>query len=395
LIPAAVGGGLLVIILLVVVLAGGGGGTNKTAATATPAKSVKPPASPVVVSAPGLSLEVPGGWKRASSALAVPGFGSSAVAMTGPSGVGILVGHADKSAANSTLLPKRVLSANGSVPARQTAKLADGVDAYRYAGVHVGGLTGIIYTVPTSAGVAALACSAPAKTCDSIASTLKITSGKVFPLGPSPTYRARFTRVLSTLGKRESAAGSALNRAKTRTAQASATSRLASAYSAAGRSLSGLSLSPADVLANARLAAALKATGKAYAKAAARGQAKDRGGYARNGRAAVKAHGGVTSAIKGLKAAGYGVPASLLSHFAKPVKLPTLRRDPVVHHTSAPPSSGQAAPTATAAPTQQVVPTATAAPPVQQGGGGGGGGGGGASTGGGGGGAAVTGGGAG
>jgi serine/threonine protein kinase len=372
-IPAAVAAGVLVVVLLVVVLAGGGRGP-KPAATATPAKTAKPPASPVVVSAPGISLQVPGGWTRADKPAGIPGFTSGAVTMTGPGDAGIEVGQADKSAANSTLLSKKVISANGSVPAKQTAALADGVRAYRYDGVNAGGRTGSIYAVPTSSGVITLACSAPGNTCASIASTLKLTSGKTFPLGPSKSYLGRFTGVLSTLSKRENSAASTLRRAKTRTGQASATARLASAYSAAGRSLSRLSLSPADVLANARLATALKATGSAYAKAASQARNKDRAGYAQKGRTAVKAHGGVTAALQGLKAAGYAVPASLLSHFAKPVRLPTLHRDPVVRST--PQTSTPVTPSATVAPVQTaqpVIPQPTAAPPSTTGGGSGGG----------------------
>jgi hypothetical protein len=381
-IPAAIGGAVVVVVLLVVVLAGGGGGGKPAAATSTPTPTAKPPASPVVVSAPGLSLQVPGGWTRADKPAGIPGFTSGAVTMSGPGGAGVEVGQADKSAANSTLLSKHVISANGSVPAKQTASLADGVNAYRYANVNAGGRTGTIYAVPTSAGVTTLACSAPGDTCDSIASTLKLTSGKTFPLGPSASYAKRFTGVLSTLSKRENSAASTLRRAKTRTGQATATSRLASAYSAAGRSLAKLSLSPADVLANSRLAAALKATGTAYAKAASQARHKDRAGYAQQGRAAVKAHAGVTAGIQGLKAAGYTVPASLLSHFAKPVRLPTLKRDPVVH----PRSSTPVTPSATAAPVQTaqpVIPQPTAAPPTGGGGGSTGGGGGGAVSGGG------------
>ena len=64
--------------------------------------------------------------------------------------------------------------------------IGDGAQAVRYADLTIGdGAKATVFAVPTSAGVATLACTAEAATCDEIAASMKITDGEVFPAGPS------------------------------------------------------------------------------------------------------------------------------------------------------------------------------------------------------------------
>jgi hypothetical protein len=302
--PAAIAGGVVVAAVIGLV-AGGGGGAKKPAANPAPA---------VAAASAGLSLKVPAGWSAPASPPKVPGL-DGATSFAGPSGGSVEFGKADGSAANSTLLSQRLIAAAGKVPARTAVELGGGVQAYRYANVKIGGdRTATIFAVPTSAGVATLAC-VPAKgaedafapTCDAVATTFRVDDGKPFPVGPSKGYADQLSSTLAKLGQQQSSAAAALKKAKTRGAQAVATDRLASAYSGAAKTLRGLQLSPADLLANSQLAAALKATGAAYTQAAGDARSKDGAGYKRQSDKAIAAQKDVAKTLGLLKAAGYDV----------------------------------------------------------------------------------------
>jgi serine/threonine protein kinase len=302
--PAALAGGVVVAAGIGLV-AGSGGGSEKPAASSAPA---------VAASSAGLSLKVPAGWSTPASPPKVPGL-ASATSLAGPSGGTVAFGKADESAANSTLLAGELLTAAGSVPERTAVDLGGGVQAYRYAGVKIGGgRTATVFAVPTSTGVATLACvpatggdAAFAATCDAVATTFRVSEGKPLPVGPGKDYAGRLSAALGRLGQQQSSAAAALRKAKTRQAQASATDRLSAAYAGAAKTLGGLELSPADVLANAQLVSALKATGAAYAQAAKEARAKDRAGYKRESNKAIAAQKGVGEALGRLTAAGYDV----------------------------------------------------------------------------------------
>src|SRR4051812_1030635 len=382
-VPAAIAGGVVVVGAVAAIALGGGGGSDKTAATATPQKTAAPLAAPVSDSTSGISFAVPGTWSKSGSAPAVPGFDGDQVAMSGPGGAAVVVGKSDRSAANSTLLADDLRAAAGSLPPKgQIADLGGGLQALRYDGLGVGsGKTGTVYAIPTTKGVATVACLADVKTCGSIAASVNITSGKPFGVGPSASFGNRVSRTLTTLSRREGAAASALRHAKTRGSQAGATGRLATSYNLAAKALRGRQLSPADVLVNTQLVAALRATGKAYGAAESRARHKDRAGYRRDGDAAVKAHRDVTQTIAALKKAGYTLPASLVSRFSSATHLPTLKQDPVQRPatTSTPSTTAPSQPTPAPVQPSPAQPTPVQPAPVKpapkpQGGGGTGGG---------------------
>ena len=197
---------------------------------------------------------MPTGWSDGGEPLQVPGLDSGAVALGGPKGASIAFGMADKTAANSTLLPDGLRA--GELPDKQVVDLSDGVQAARYDNLKVGDKTASVFAVPTTEGVATLACAADAEVCATIASSLRITEGDPFPVGPSEDYSKGVERALATLEKREKSAAADLNRAGKRQTQVNATSRLATAYGGAARSLRRLAVSPADTLVNAQLVAA-------------------------------------------------------------------------------------------------------------------------------------------
>src|SRR3954453_370447 len=305
--PAAIAGG--VVVAAVIGLVAGGGGGDKAANT-PPASN---PAPRVAASSAGMSLKRPSGWSAPAKSPAVPEL-AEPTSLAGPSGGTIEFGKADDSAANSTLLPDDLRVAAGNKRGTPV-DLGGGVQAYRYANLEVGdGRTATVYAVPTSNGVATLAC-VPAKggekafapTCDAIATTFRIQDGKPFPVGPSKDYAGKLSGALSTLDKQRSSALAALGKAKTRKQQANATDRLAAAYSGAAKTLGGLDLSPADTFANTNLVNALRATGAAYKQAAKEARSKDRAGYKREGAKAAAAQTDVAKHIAGLAAAGYDV----------------------------------------------------------------------------------------
>jgi serine/threonine protein kinase len=305
--PAAIAGG--VVVAAVIGLVAGGSGGDSSPKTPPPSN----PAPSVAASGAGMSLKVPAGWSAAKAAPAVPGL-SEPTSLAGSAGSTVEFGKADDSATNSTLLPTDLRVAAGNKRGA-AVDLGEGVQAYRYPNLKIGdGRTATVYAVPTSSGVATLAC-VPAKggedafapTCDAIATTFRIQDGKPFPVGPSKEYAGQLSSTLGRLDKQSASAKSALSKAKTRKQQANATDRLAAAYSGAAKKLGGLDLSPADVLANTTLVDALRATGAAYKQAAKEARSKDRAGYKREGDKAAAAQADIAKAIAGLSAAGYDV----------------------------------------------------------------------------------------
>ena len=87
-----------------------------------------------------------------------------------------------------------------------------------------------LYTVPTSAGVATVACVDPSADCESIANTLKLNGGTAFPVGPSKEYASTLSKALGGLDKKVQSGRKALQSAKTPKAQAAAAKQLSSAY---------------------------------------------------------------------------------------------------------------------------------------------------------------------
>ena len=322
-----VAAGVLLVVVIGVVLMGGGGGEDPPAVanknTGAPAKAA--PAVPV--SASGISLKVPAGWSDGGELPEVPGFAAGAVAMGGDKG-GVVFGKADETAANSTLLADDVRAAAGTLPEKAIGDIGDGNQAAHYTGLPIGRRQDrTFFAVPTTEGVATLACSADAATCETIASSMKITEGTAFPVGPSAEYAGSVEGILGKLEKAEKSAAGDLKQAGKRATQVAATRKLAAAYTGAAGSLGKLDVSPADALLNAQMVDSLRAAGAAYKKAAAEGNSKDRAGYKREGGKARAAGGDLGKALDGLKIAGYEVPAALAKGAAAVTVLPTLIKD--------------------------------------------------------------------
>ena len=202
---ALIGFGIAAVVAAILgfVIGGGSGGSDKTSSSGG-----KPTAA---VSNSDLAAKVPSNWKKAASAAQIPGMNfTSPIAQTPGGSESIVIGQVkDSSAANSTLLPAGFLQAlgldAGEVPPRQAVRLADNkLEAYRYANLRPSGISKpvTLFTVPTSAGIATVACVDPSADCESIANTLKLNSATAFPVGPSKAYATQLGKTLGTLTRR-------------------------------------------------------------------------------------------------------------------------------------------------------------------------------------------------
>ena len=245
---ALIGFGIAAVIAAVLgfVIGGGSGGSEDEGGGAPT----------VAASNADVEAKVPSDWKKISDVPAIPGMQFASPIAQAPGGAeggeSIVVGQV-KNANNSTLLPAGFLSAlgldSGELPPRQAVRLADNkLEAYRYPKLRPDGLDQpvTLYTVPTSAGVATVACVDPSADCESIANTLKLNAGTAFPVGPSKEYAAGLGKTLGTLDKKVSAGRKALQGADTPKAQAAAAKDLSAAYKTASASVSKLKVSPAD-----------------------------------------------------------------------------------------------------------------------------------------------------
>jgi hypothetical protein len=299
---------------------GSTGSSGSAARAATPPTLAGPTAG---VTGRQLALRVPRGWSRLRSApdLTLPLSGAIAVAPRGASAnrmveFGVMK---DGAASNTALLPAAFLGSigqpAGTVPTRAAVQLpAQRLAAWRYANLRPAGtdrqLT--VYSVPTTDGVATVACAASSRQaaafqdqCAAIAGTLELVSGRPYPVGPSQTYASALNTAFGTLQQATTSQEAALEAAQTVSGQASAARALAGEYQTAAAQLAVLDLSPADRDANGQLVSALRRLGRAYQKAARAATGGDASTYRAASAAIPGAKARVNSALAGLRIAGY------------------------------------------------------------------------------------------
>jgi hypothetical protein len=224
-----------------------------------------------------------------------------------------------RSAANASLLPAAFLGSVGrapaDVPAREAVRLpVQGLQAWRYRNQRPVGVARAVtvYTVPTSAGVATIACAAPpgraaslAATCDAVAGTLRLRRGHAYPVGPSKAYASALNEDIGQLQATVRVQQANLEGAQTLDGQGAADTALAQAYAQAAAQLSALKLSPADSDGNARLVAALNGAASAYRKAAQAAGGGDADSYRAASAAIPAAVAGVNTALTTVRGSGY------------------------------------------------------------------------------------------
>ena len=295
----------------------GPGGSPHAAARTTMA----PPT--ITISGRELALKVPRGWSRMGRPpdIGLPLSRAVAVAQRPGSALpviefGVMKGN---KASNSTLLPAAFLSAigqpAGTAPSRTAVRLPSWrLEAWRYRNLRPAGsdrqLT--VYAVPTTGGVATVACAvAPAQAdafeaqCAAVAGSLELRHARGYPVGPSATYASTLNATTANLQQATRTQEAALMAARTLAAQAAAARTLAESYATAGAQLAELDLSPADEDANRRLFTALRSLGKAYGRVARAATAGDASRYRAVSAAIPAAKARVNAAMAGVRAAGY------------------------------------------------------------------------------------------
>jgi hypothetical protein len=270
-------------------------------------------------SAGSIELSFPAGWQRLASAPTIPGLAlSQSLALaqgggaTGASTQRLVAGGVG--ASGPSLLPGAFATAlNGALPRPEPVRLGT-LQAYRYSGLSLRGLAGslTLYAVPTSSGVATIAClspsaAAPAAQCAQIAATLKLNGATAFGLGPSAQYASALGRTLATLHSAVDPGTARLRAASSASAQAAAAAQLAAAYGSASRALGRLSVSPAVQSVNASIAGSLAALGRDYAALATAARAGDEAAYARAQHAIGGDRARAANALAALRQAGYSV----------------------------------------------------------------------------------------
>jgi len=274
------------------------------------------------VTSPDLALRVPHGWSRLKRPpdLGLPLSHGTAVAPQGRNGPVVVFGVArGRRASNSALLPAAFLGATGqstgAAPRRSAVRLPEqNLEAWRYPGLRpIGNARQLtVFTVPTSGGVATVACALPpaaaagfAAQCDAIAGTLQLRRGRAYPIGPSDAYASSLNGTVGELQQTTKSGEETLLGSQTLAGQAAAAQTIASAYEGAATQLAALDLSPADREANARLVKALRAAGRVYRRAASAATAGDPDAYRAASAAVPGAKQEVNSALAGVRAAGY------------------------------------------------------------------------------------------
>ena len=162
------------------------------------------------------------------------------------------------------------------------------MQAYRYDNLKPNGFdrTVTVYAAPTSAGVATLACLAPAAdaesfgaTCDEIANTLELSSGEPMPVGPSKDYAATVEQdARPRSARRTRRARRSSRRRRRRRRRPRRRARWRRRYAAAAKTLAAQDLSPADRGVNGLLVKALRQTGGALRQGRLGGVQEEQGG---------------------------------------------------------------------------------------------------------------------
>jgi serine/threonine protein kinase len=290
---AVLGGGVAAVaaVAVVGVLLAGGGGSDGESGPAT-----------VVRKNADLALSVPASWTQ-RSVPAIAGL-HRRDAVTAARGSGAFVtAELARGRADPTLLPSKLLAAQKGRPKPQTITLT-GRRAYRYDELRGSGRPLRVYALLTTEGVATVACGAAARDCDDIARTLKLTSARALPAGPSTSYAATLNKAFRRLDGRTKTAKSNLGAARPGAAQAAALQPLASAYETAGR-LGGGGLNVVDARLNAELTSLFTYVAASYGALERSLRSGDTAAQARAQRTLKRLRARTAAAGVGLARAGY------------------------------------------------------------------------------------------
>jgi hypothetical protein len=225
-----------------------------------------------------LQVRYPTPWQLSAAPAVIPGMSFDApLVLSRPGRDGRLIAGTATGASGPTLLsPSFRQRVAGALPRPDAVRLGT-TTAYRYSDVSVRGLSGKldIYAAPTSAGVATIACEAPATAdrafstdCSRIAATLRLIGAASYPLGPNAAFASLLSTTFQRLGSDIRAPKAALAAARSASTQAAAAQELSGVYGAAASRLSAGTVPPFATGQRDTIVAALRDCASAYAAAA-------------------------------------------------------------------------------------------------------------------------------
>jgi serine/threonine protein kinase len=281
--------------------------------SSTPAPSRPAPRLASSAGNDALALRFPEPWRQTNRPPAIEGLDlARPVALdAGTGGAGVVAGRT--TATGPTLLPAAFVKRLADRPAGEPVRLG-AVQALRYRGLRPGesGPALTVFAVPTSRGVATIACHAPAAAaaafeadCERVAASLELSGAKAYALGPQAGYARRLDRALTALAAARSRDRRALAGAKTQGGQARLAGALAAAHDRAADALARLAVTPADAGAHAALVAAVRRARGGYARMARAARRHDARGFAAGERTVRDGDAMLRKALAALKDLGY------------------------------------------------------------------------------------------
>jgi hypothetical protein len=252
-----------------------------------PPRAAAPPALPTASSG-DLRLTLPKGWTPIRTGPAVPGLrrAQATYARTWNAEVAIALLPARR----PSLLPAR-LEAMKSPAAKPQVERVGEISAYHYIRTPKGQRVLDVVVVPTTQGIATIACSAAVVApdeCDRALRGLRLARGRFLPVGANAAFLSRLPAVTTTLDAERVRLRARLGRASRAEGAARTAVRVARAYAVAGRELRPLVPAGSEPTATitlldrlrsryARLAAAVRTRDRAAFRAIAAGIERDEG----------------------------------------------------------------------------------------------------------------------
>jgi hypothetical protein len=235
------------------------------------------PSPGAVVSAGALRVTLPDGWTPTRTGPKIPGFegAQAAFARTYDSDVVIAL----LPARSPSLLPPRLDVATNPASAKPRIQQAGTLRAYDYVRPAKDRRVLDVVVVPTTLGVATIACStavvAPDE-CSQALHGLRLTGGSFLPLGAESAFLAGLPAAMKTLGEQRLRLRTRLTRAGLVAGAARTAYRLAGTYGTADRALRPLAAPRSDARPTVILLRRLRSR---YFTLAAAIRARDRGAF--------------------------------------------------------------------------------------------------------------------
>lgn len=276
---------------------------------------------PITARASGIRLQGPPGWRQQAGRAGISGLEIPApVSLTAGStwhgraqGLAVVAGISH--ARGGKLLPTAYREQLGDNTRKASVDLG-ALEAYRYTGLRTaGGDSLTIYAVPTTIGAVVLACRMPkeedgeasSRLCARMASTLRLTNGRAYLLGPSATFAKTLRRELVRLERRQSKALRLMGKAKQAESQATAAAGLADVYRDAARDLAAIRITPESDGGRAAIVAALRRVRDAYKRLAAAARREDTPDYIEAKQAVAAGERSMRQRLEELRPLGYKV----------------------------------------------------------------------------------------